>query len=302
MKMISKKNQRIYINIFGIKICFSTFSTFKERKKSYNYYQSFKTAQEIPAATGYLRLRQLALVKLLSAFDMVCQKENLEYWIDFGTLLGAVRHKGFILWDDDIDISMMRSDYDKLLSLKEHISIQYPDIIILDACNNQNKCFLRVYHKNLTSLFIDIFPYDFYHSGLTKEERDLLSKKLSCCKRPKVLFVKKSAEQIREYFRKKTVAVLNGKSVNFADKPAIFMGLDFPHGWKNKVYSWDTIYPLKKIKFEEFWFNSPNLPEKVCESIYGRYMEIPKDTYQRHSGFEIADSLVKKLEDYINMK
>ena len=56
---------------------------------------------------------------LLEQFDRFCKTFDLTYYADYGTLLGAVRHRGFIPWDDDIDVSMMRPDYDRLLSLAE---------------------------------------------------------------------------------------------------------------------------------------------------------------------------------------
>ncbi len=58
-----------------------------------------------------------AELELLSDIDAVCQKYNLQYFAGWGTMLGAVRHKGFVPWDDDMDIMMKRSDYNKLMSV-----------------------------------------------------------------------------------------------------------------------------------------------------------------------------------------
>lgn len=64
----------------------------------------------------YLTLDEVheELLNLLLRFDAFCKEHNLRYSLDSGTLLGAVRHKGFIPWDDDIDLNMPRPDYDRL--------------------------------------------------------------------------------------------------------------------------------------------------------------------------------------------
>lgn len=64
-----------------------------------------------------LRKAQLIMLDMLIEFDAICKKHQLQYWLDSGTLLGAVRHQGFIPWDDDIDLSMPIEDYNKLLEI-----------------------------------------------------------------------------------------------------------------------------------------------------------------------------------------
>ena len=64
-------------------------------------------------------------LEILSYFDNFCKKNGLKYYASGGTLLGAIRHKGFIPWDDDIDVVMFRKDYDRLLSIAEN-KIDFP--------------------------------------------------------------------------------------------------------------------------------------------------------------------------------
>ena len=66
------------------------------------------------------------MVDILIEIDRICATHNIEYWIDYGTLLGAVRHKGFIPWDDDIDIVMPRKEYNRFIKIaQEELSDAY---------------------------------------------------------------------------------------------------------------------------------------------------------------------------------
>ena len=65
-----------------------------------------------------LRSLQLGILDCVAKF---CDEHKIKYWLDYGTLIGAIRHKGYIPWDDDIDISMPRKDYEKISRKREFL-------------------------------------------------------------------------------------------------------------------------------------------------------------------------------------
>ena len=85
----------------------------EERNNAIHFYlNNYFDICKFPKAEGLLRKVQLADAELLRIVTDILSKHNLSYWLDYGTLFGAVRHKGFIPWDDDLDIAMSRRDYD----------------------------------------------------------------------------------------------------------------------------------------------------------------------------------------------
>ena len=95
-------------------------SSYQKQRKENPYYYYKKNNIDIttiPPETGQIRDIQLAKLALLKELDYVCKQNGLKYWIDFGTLLGAIRHKGFIPWDDDMDFAVPYQQYAELISV-----------------------------------------------------------------------------------------------------------------------------------------------------------------------------------------
>lgn len=119
----------------------------------------------MPKAKGTIREIQLAEEAILREIKRVCDENAIEFFLSDGTLIGAERHHGFIPWDDDIDISMMRNEYIKferavrnneLIEVKRYYCyFQYHD------CNT----LLKVKYKNNDTVFVDLFIYDYIDCG-----------------------------------------------------------------------------------------------------------------------------------------
>ena len=91
----------------------------------------------------YVKKLQLAELQILKEIDKICQDNNIEYYLCGGTLLGAIRHKGFSPWDDDIDIAMTRKNYCKFLKICQE---KLPNEYFLD-CYETNKKYYFPYAK-----------------------------------------------------------------------------------------------------------------------------------------------------------
>lgn len=126
-------------------------------------------------------------LSILKRFDKICRENDIEYSLAFGTMLGAVRHKGFITWDDDIDVLVKRVDYEKLMSLQyedEKYEIKsyryskdyfYPFAKMID----KSTCITEDWRAEKDmGLYIDIFPLDYVNVDAPENEHEQILNKI----------------------------------------------------------------------------------------------------------------------------
>lgn len=123
----------------------------------------------------YLSLEEIQFEEkeMLKKMDLFFKKQNISYFLWFGTLLGAIRHKGFIPWDDDVDLVMTRPEYNKFIDYLKKNNNKITDDLIAEGYelgNNNDFPIIKIYNKNIRIddneekvdkyLWIDIFPLD----------------------------------------------------------------------------------------------------------------------------------------------
>ena len=247
-------------------------------------------------------LQQVSL-KILKYLIKICEENNLTYFLYGGTLIGAVRHQGFVPWDDDIDVIMFREDFEKLNEiLEKNIDDEYRFMNVLND-ESYHYTWGRLLLKNTLfkewwanqvdytpNIFIDIFILDnipnnkfkrFIHRwtcyllnmlssySLIKQKNDSKIKEIiqhAVYYTIKILPV--SPYSIKKRCVKSFTKYQNENCEEVCDFPSSgIMPISFKTDW----------FPLKKVKFEDIEVNIPNNYDKILKMEYGEYMELPPE-------------------------
>lgn len=267
-------------------------------------------------------LKQLQKVdtETLKILVDIFERENLNYYIIAGSLLGAVRHKGFIPWDDDLDIGLPRPDYEKFLEFrKEWLPLNY--LAENYSTMDEYKYYItRVYNKNVevreirgnstetTYASIDLFPMDgtpnnkflrkaFVFKIMFYRMLASLANYKNIDKRRKRSFLEKALIIFFRFLHPETW--LNQKKIykhidsllkkqNYTDSE--YIGSLMGAYRQKEVFPKSYIGSRVKYKFSNFWVFGPENSHSYLRHMYGNYMEIPdSDQIKEKQHFEIIE-------------
>ena len=251
-------------------------------------------------------------LEILKEIDRVCQKYDIPYFLCGGTLIGVMRHKGFIPWDDDIDVGMLRKDYEKFQKcfIKEHSKEYFlqsietePDYwLSFMKIRKNNTTFIEGITADLDihhGIYVDIFPFDEVPDNGFDKKLKLRAMLIKVIK--DTIYVKKKLIKYSETRRtifcrlfsifsvKKLFKIqkkLMTKYENKGYKHCICYIGTYPTS--REYIAKDTIYPVKKGLFEKEEFSIPNTPEVYLTNLYGDFMKLPpKDKRRNHAAVKI---------------
>lgn len=248
----------------------------------------------------YLSLDEIKEIELniLVKFDEFCKKENLYYILAGGTLLGAIRHKGFIPWDDDIDVIMPRDDYNRFLKLiEEGKTLESLDLLqpgdkgyfypFVKLCDNRTVALMED-NTSQHGIWIDIFPADELPADDTELKKlfkkarfwraVVISMTTRLCGEPNIK--KKIAKALLMIFanvigKKSVVKKASSISQSYNGTNCEYLGcVVWGYGPGERMRK-DEFFSKCKVEFEKHFFNGPYCWHKYLTGLYGDYMQLP---------------------------
>lgn len=233
-----------------------------------------------------LKKTQLRLLHMAKTIRNILENHNIPYFITYGTLLGAVRHEGFIPWDDDFDFYLFEDSYDKAMQVLEEY---LPSDLFLENekteklyfhgwshvkdCNSVTECELFPQDSAYTHRGISIDLYKAYIKPASSAKQFLFDHHLAYLKRrySKGLLDKEDFENRIETLKSDFNKEMQRHSSESDTNDYLYL---FPSPYKEYM-AVDEMFPLKKYKFEDTEFLGPKDAHIFLKRCYRNYMELP---------------------------
>lgn len=241
-----------------------------------------------------LREAQWCMLGILKEFDKICRNNNIDYWLDGGTLLGAVRHKGFIPWDDDLDVCMQAKDYPKL---REALIRELPKRYILEDCDSDE------YFFDPFCRIKDTYSYCNYPLFEKQKSQGLWLDIILAEPAPPIWYknivdhtygpIFRQIHNIAACHNEAKWKCMTKKTISYLLYPLALLLLWIGRLWAKclnnglLIHSYGSyflltrdlklIYPLREIEFEGCTFYAPNDTDTFLTNLYGNYMQIPDE-------------------------
>lgn len=261
-----------------------------------NTYTNEQLRERFNPEGSLLRRQQHRMQELLLAFDAICRKHGIRYWLIGGTLIGAARHHGFIPWDDDMDVQMLREDYEKIIKIlpgelddtmalqcretDPHYFFQYAKLRDRRSILDENNGYDRIFKER--GIYIDIFPIDRHPKWMQRLSIQSIGHVYKILKRKdlsddvivgKVMKWVRLNECIIYPILCALAHVTGGVYLDALGVPFVV-----------ERYRED-IFPLATLEFEGHQMPVPSNYDKVLRDQYGDYMQLPDlDKVNLHVG------------------
>ena len=255
-----------------------------------------------------LRDIQLKELEILLSFSDFCKTNDLRFSLCGGTLLGAIRHKGFIPWDDDVDVSMPRGDYEKFIKKQDYFEEKTGLLICSQITSNLNQApYLKVVNKKVITqssgairkhfLWIDVIPVDEVPND--EKSRNKILKKMKICRDLLSIYTIKLSTPSKNplkyairFFLKPLIMVPKFKDlicqymINEATKYsgqsvqsvcAVTWGL---YG-KGEIIPKKSYLQQVNVVFEGYTFPTMSCWNDYLHNIYGDYMKLPPENQRK---------------------
>lgn len=244
-------------------------------------------------------------ISILDEIHSFCEKNGIRYFITAGTLIGAVRHKGYIPWDDDIDIVMLRDDYDRMVkefnvaredhfrlaSHENDISIPYAFAKVYD----NRTIFIENDTKNPIGINVDIFPLE----NITDNYSDAVKMMKKIKKYAKIVEIKNIVRaKKRSFIKKITLALLQGvtkifsykwcfkhidkiakKHIDNKDSKYVAHAVTYAKG-EREIVEREWFFDAVDLEFEGKLYKAPVGYDSYLRRLFGDYMQMPPKEQQ----------------------